>query len=260
MILTLPAGARLPIAQGVSQEPPDQVPANPDTPGGAGSSTVTARATEGPALEMITVQLTDVPATTGWTGPVLVIDRSASVVTSEVAVAESSPEPGSDCAVSVVAVTPLTMVAAEVSRIHGRRDCDGDRRAARVEVGEATADRRPGRGSVGQVTPVGGVRWMSLIPAGRSSETVTPRAVDGPVLLSWIVQLIGSPATTAVGPVLCTTRWARVSTGTREVAVLLPWTGSGTAEVTFAVLVIAWAVRSGSTARTRSRKRRHWAR
>ena len=69
------------MAQGLSQVPPDQVPVIPVTPAGGGSSTVTDLATDGPALATLTVQLMDLPAVTGSAGPVLVIDKSASVLT-----------------------------------------------------------------------------------------------------------------------------------------------------------------------------------
>lgn len=43
--------------------------------------------------------------------------------------------------------------------------------------------------------PVDGVRVTSVTPAGRGSVTTTFRAVDGPALVTVMIQLTDSPAT-----------------------------------------------------------------
>ena len=197
-IVAAPPGSTVPRSHGnVVQAPCDGVIVTPVSSTGTVSATETFVASDGPSFETEMVQDTVVPGTAVGVDSTLVVTRSALVATT-----------GS--AASVLSAGFGSVVSDVVDALLGWRSVTSAwTSAVIVTVAEAPSTRSPRSHGTSTQPPCDDVTSTRSRPAGSTSSTCTPIAVDGPLFVTVRTYVTVSPAMTGSGAaVLTSTRSA----------------------------------------------------
>ena len=218
----------------------DAVAEMPVTPAGTASLRTTDRARDGPALAMVTIQLTVRPGTAASPEvKTFVTLRSAAGLISVVLDAELLLASGSVVtAVTLAGFTSGPVKAGSTVAVTVMVPCAPAASAPNTQVRMPFDSEQAPRGPV----PV-----IPDRPAGMVSVTTTACASDGPSLAATRVQLTCSPAKAAVGPVLVSDTSADAPTGVLLLAWLSVGSGSGVVACTLAVLTRVGATVDAAT-------------
>ena len=195
-----------------------------------------ASASEGPALETVSVYTASLPAIIGLGSTVFTTVSAAcrpTVVTTEALLFSPFGSPIGD----VIAAPLLSEATCELEGTVAVIVTVRDSPTPSVPV---TAHEIAAVGG-SHVTPVPGTAEASTTPAGNVSVITTPVETDGPLLVAVMVHDTVWPASTLAGPVLVTDRSASWPLTTATVEMLLPSCGSSVGLVTCAVLLTSVA-------------------
>src|SRR5262245_49344120 len=208
------------------------------SPAGNVSVTLTFVATEGPRLATVSVYVTLLPATTGSGSSVIRMETPASVVSGTRVVDTDWLLLGLWPGVVDETVTrsdrrlPGT-IAEEICSVRPR---SMDWPASSTGITQTDMFVTPAVGGM-QVIPGGTVRPMTVDPGGMIALVVTLNAGPGPKLVARAVVVMTPPDGTLAGAsnVIPTSAWSG-TTKVETLAALLSAVGSGTPDVTVAVL------------------------